>query len=294
MRLVLCLLLLAGGAAAQPQSPLLADLSTLPPQQTARVFGQRIVFREAGSGPTLVLVHGFASEAAFDWGQVMLPLARNYHVIALDQVGFGASDKPAVDYSIQTFVDFLGEFLRVRRVEHFTLAGESLGGWIAAAYTIQALAPENRGPYALPAPERLILEDAAGHSPLHGPAMVQGSLAEAAGIAVVFYNKALITPELVRESWTRKLAANDGQTERLFIGNPRVASETVGDKLGRITVPTLVVWGGNDELVPLADGRDYAAKIPGARLVIVPECGHAPSIEKPREFLAAVDSFLHG
>jgi pimeloyl-ACP methyl ester carboxylesterase len=293
MRLVLCLLLLTGAAAAQPQSPLLADLSTLPPQQTALVFGQRIVFREAGSGPTLVLVHGFASEAAFDWGQVMLPLSRNYHVIALDQVGFGASDKPAVDYSIQTFVDFLGEFLRVRRVEHFTLAGESLGGWIAAAYTIQALASENRGPYALPAPDRLILEDAAGHSPLHGPAMVQGSLAEAAGIAIVFYNKALITPDFVRESWTRKLAANDGQTERLFIGNPKVASETVGDKLDRITVPTLVVWGGNDELVPLADGRDYAAKIPGARLVIVPECGHAPSIEKPREFLAAVNDFLH-
>ena len=173
------------------------------------------------------------------------------------------------------------------------MAGESLGGWISAAYTIQALAPGNQGAFAVPVPERLILEDAAGHSPVHGPAMVQGSLAEAAGIAIVFYNKALITPEFVRESWIRKLAANDGQTERLFINNPRVASETIGDQLSKIIVPTLVVWGGNDELVPLADGRDYAAKIPGAKLVIIPESGHAPSIEKPQAFLAAVGSFLH-
>ena len=71
-----------------------------------------------------------------------------------------------------------------------------------------------------------------------------------------------------------------------------MASEIVSGKLDRIHVPALVVWGGNDELVPLADGRDYAAKIPGAKLVIIPECGHAPSIEKPHEFLAAVDAFM--
>ena len=293
MRLLLVLFLLAGGAAAESPSRLLTDLSTLPPQQTVRVFGQRVAFYEAGKGSTLVLVHGFASRADFDWGQVIPDLARHYHGIALDQIGFGASDKPAIDYSIQTFVDFLGEVLRSRRVEHFTLAGESLGGWISAAYTIQALAPGNQGAFAVPVPERLILEDAAGHSPVHGPAMVQGSLAEAAGIAIVFYNKALITPEFVRESWIRKLSANDGQTERLFINNPRVASETIGDQLSKITVPTRVVWGGNDELVPRADGRDYAAKIPGAKLVIIPESGHAPSIEKPQAFLAAVGSFLH-
>jgi pimeloyl-ACP methyl ester carboxylesterase len=53
-----------------------------------------------------------------------------------------------------------------------------------------------------------------------------------------------------------------------------------------------VVWGGDDPIVPLADGKDYAAKIPGSKLVIVPKCGHAPSIEKPEEFLAAVETFL--
>ena len=63
-------------------------------------------------------------------------------------------------------------------------------------------------------------------------------------------------------------------------------------RLGAITIPTLVVWGGNDELVPLELGRGYAAGIAGVKLVIVPECGHAPSVEKPKEFLAAALPFL--
>jgi pimeloyl-ACP methyl ester carboxylesterase len=292
MRLFIALLLSALSASAQPASSLSVDLHSLPPVKSVSVLGQRIVYYEAGTGQTLVLVHGFASRANFDWGHVIPPLARHYHVIALDQIGFGASDKPAIDYSIQTFVDFLGEFLRTLRLQHFTLAGESLGGWIVTNYTIQALAPANQGAYAIPVPTRLILEDAAGHNALHAHAAVQGSFQEAAGIAIVFHNKSLVTEEYVRESWAQKLAANDGQTQRLLWGNPKLASETVGGKLQAITVPTLVIWGRDDELVPLADGQDYANKIPGAKLVVIPECGHAPSIEKPREFLAAVDAFL--
>jgi pimeloyl-ACP methyl ester carboxylesterase len=292
MRLLIVPLLCASIASAQQASPLWVDPQTLPQPKSVSVFSQRIVYYEAGAGPSLVLVHGFASRASFDWGHVIVPLAKHYHVIALDQIGFGASDKPAVDYSIQTFVDFLGEFLRTLGVRQFTLAGESLGGWIVANYTIQALAPANQGPYALPVPTRLILEDAAGHTALTGHAAVQGSLQEAAGIAIVFHNKSLVTEEFVRQSWAQKLAANDGQTQRLLWGNPKLASETVDGKLQAITIPTLVVWGRDDELIPLVDGQDYANKIPGAKLVVIPECGHAPSLEKPQEFLAAVDTFL--
>jgi 2-hydroxy-6-oxonona-2,4-dienedioate hydrolase len=216
-------------------------------------------------------------------------------VLALDQIGFGQSDKPFVDYSIQTFVDFLGEFLRVLHVDRFDLAGESLGGWIVANYSLQALAPANTGPYALPIPSRLILEDAAGHLPLHSVVKtipIAGSLADAAGVAAVFHDKSLVTPEFIREDFVLKLAANDGMTERLLIANPKLDAEVVTGKLAGITIPTLVVWGGDDQIVPLADGQDYASKIPHAKLVIVPDCGHAASLERPREFVEAVETFL--
>ena len=216
-------------------------------------------------------------------------------MIALDQIGFGQSDKPFIDYSIQTYVDFLGEFLRTLHVDRFSLAGESLGGWIAASYTIQALAPENTGKYAMPKPERFdALEDAAGHRSIAGgpPIPIAGTLKDAAGVGFIFYDKSRVTEEFVRQNFAIKLKANDGFTQRSLRGNPKLDEEIVTGKLAAITIPTLVVWGANDRVVPLDDGKDFAAKIPGAKLVIVPECGHVASTEKPAEFLAAVEPFL--
>jgi triacylglycerol lipase len=269
----------------------------LPAQRNTLVFGQKIVYYDVGSGPVVVLVHGFGSQARFDWGNVIVPLSKTHRVLAMDQIGFGGSDKPLVDYSVQTWVDFLGEFLRTEHIHEFALAGESLGGWISALYTIEALAPENTGPHALPKPSRLILEDAAGMTPLpvgQHPYPVPGTLADARGVAIVFHDKSRVTDEFVRENFAIKLKANDGFTMRSFWGNPKTAEETVKDRLGKITIPTLVVWGGNDALIPLEQGRAYAAGITGAKLEIIPECGHGPSVEKPAEFLAAVVPFLKG
>jgi len=142
-----------------------AGAAELPDQKTAAVFGQKIAYYEAGSGPTVVLLHGFATSAAGDWGACILPMAARHHVIAPDQLGFGASDKPMIDYGIQTWVDMLGEFIRVMKLSSFTLVGESLGGWIAAQYAIQAAGPAQPAGtgFALVPPTKLILVDAAGH-----------------------------------------------------------------------------------------------------------------------------------
>jgi pimeloyl-ACP methyl ester carboxylesterase len=276
-------------------APLLMPESRLPAKSSVPVFGQKIAYYDIGSGPVVVLVHGFGSQARFDWGNVLLPLSEKHRVLALDQIGFGSSDKPFIDYSIQTYVDFLGEFLRTLNIHEFTLAGESLGGWISALYTIESLAPENTGPYASPRPQRLILEDAAGMAALPtGPIAIPGTLADAHGVAIVFHDKSRVTEEFVREDWAMQLKANDGFTKRSIWGNPKIATEVVSDRLAKITVPTLVVWGGSDELVPLAQGRAYAQGIPGAKLSIIPECGHGPSVEKPAEFLAVVLPFING
>ena len=282
---------------AQTPAPLLTPESKLPARHSAPVFGQKIVYYDIGTGPAIVLVHGFGSEARFDWGNVLLPLAQHHRVIALDQIGFGGSDKPLIDYSIQTYVDFLGEFLRTLNVHEFTLVGESLGGWISALYTIESLAPANRGASALPVPKRLVLSDAAGMSAAHMtgqsmPIPIAGTLADAHGVAIVFHDKSRVTDEFVRESWAMKMKANDGFTERSIWSSRKIAAEVVKDRLGTISLPTLVVWGGNDELVPLEQGRAYAAGISGSKFVVVPDCGHAPSIEKPQEFLDAVIPFI--
>src|ERR1700758_274930 len=93
-----CALLAPWLAAQTPgkPAPLLMPESRLPAKRSVPVFGQKIVYYDTGSGPVIVLVHGFGSEARFDWGNVILPLAVRHRVLALDQIGFGGSDKPLV------------------------------------------------------------------------------------------------------------------------------------------------------------------------------------------------------
>jgi pimeloyl-ACP methyl ester carboxylesterase len=273
----------------------------LPPPQTIVLFGQRIEYYDVGTGPAVVLLHGLGSSAKREWGRCILPLAEHHRVLAPDQLGFGASDKPLIDYGIQTWVDFLGEFLRAKKVGNFTLAGESLGGWIAAQYAIQSLgsAPPPGPSFALPRPARLILCDAAGHRSL-AQKMVEGggsstSLAGAKWLqSAVFHGPAWNTDEEVRATFERTLGKGDGWTIHSVTSNRAILAEAVDDKLGGIAIPTLVVWGAEDQLIPLEDGRDFAAKIPGAKLIVIPDSGHAPCIEKADLFLAAIRPFVDG
>ena len=127
--LFFCVLGFASAQLRATEAPgtLLMLESKLPPKKTVQVFGQRIAYNDVGVGPILVLVHEFASEARFDWGNVIVPLAKNHRVIAPDLIGLGASDTPLIDNSIQTFIDSIGEFLRALRVRQFSPVGESLG-----------------------------------------------------------------------------------------------------------------------------------------------------------------------
>lgn len=293
---------LAAALACSAPGLTLAAAKPLPAQKSIKLFGATIRYYELGQGPTLVLVHGLGSSAQGDWGQVMQALATTHHVIALDLLGFGQSDKPAIDYGIQTWVDFLGEFLREKKVRDFTLMGESLGGWISAQYTIQALSGVAAGEsFVLPKPSKLVLCDAAGHrasiarafEPRPPNTPISASIAgQKVLMGLVFHAPSYRTDEGLRRGFAWGLSKGDSGTIKAFYGNRAILDETIDGKLGAITIPTLVVWGEHDALVPLADGRSYASGIAGARLVVIPDSGHAPMIETPAAFLKALESFL--
>jgi pimeloyl-ACP methyl ester carboxylesterase len=80
----------------------LANRGALPPSKSGFVFGRRIVYYDVGSGSTVVLLHGFGSQAMSDWRRVIRPLSQGHRVIALDQIGFRESDKPLVDSPMQS------------------------------------------------------------------------------------------------------------------------------------------------------------------------------------------------
>src|SRR5213596_2849665 len=227
-----------------------------PPDKTIAVFGQTIHYFDIGSGPVVVLLHGLGSRKD-DWLPVLEPMAQKYRLLVPDQIGFGKSDKPLLDYSVQTYVDFLNEFLRQLKLE---------------------------------------LVDAAGlkqDTPI--PDLNPSSLAAMRGVMeAVFYDTSWLTEDALRKIFTDKLAVHDSYTVRSFLGNPTRDKERLDDRLASIKVPTLVTWGKQDKLLPIASGERYAAGIAGAKMVSFDKCGHVPPIEKTEEFLAVLTGFLGG
>jgi pimeloyl-ACP methyl ester carboxylesterase len=303
---------LALAAAAALSRPALAAAPALPAQKMVKLFGARIRYHELGrpgAKPTLVLLHGLGSSAAGDWGQVMPQLAKTHHVLALDHLGFGNSDKPFIQYGIQIWVDFLGEFLREKKITDFMLMGESLGGWIAAQYTLQALRGDAIGAsFALPRPTRLVLCNAAGYrealswrfdkppSAANEPPSRVGAGPSLAGekalLSRIFRAPSFNTEDAIRRGLGWSLSKGDSHTIASVYADPAILNEAIDGQLGEITIPTRIVWGAHDELLPLKLGQRFAAEIPGARLIIVPDSGHAPMIETPQAFLAALGDFL--
>lgn len=272
----------------------------LPPQRHTHVYGQSIAYYDMGTAkpgqPVLILLHGYGSQADVDFGPSLPALAKHRRVIALDQIGAGNSAKPQIEYRVQTYVDFLAEFLSTLHITHFDLAGESLGGWTAADYAEQAVKPGS----TLPRPTHLILEDAAGFTAPSTPIptglkMTVSTVDEVVtGLRAVFYDPALITQQVAKRRFISKLQANDGFAAATFSTNPLVRTEAVGGKASTIATPTLIVWGAEDHTVPVADAHAFAQAIPGAKLVLIERSGHVPSLEQPIQFVNAVEQFLEG
>lgn len=263
-----------------------------PASKTVEVFGQKINYLEAGAGPTVVLLHGLGGDST-NWMFTLPVLAKSFHVFAPDQIGFGKSDKPMIGYRVGTLVDFLDGFYRKVGITKATLVGNSLGGWTAMAFTLAH--PDKV--------DRMVLVDSAGYSLGHGGGPKPGretlqalNPSTLAGtkvlLAAIFANKAMITDALAETFFTEHLRKGDGYTIDQFIDSILRDEDVVDGKLGAIKVPTLVVWGREDLLVPLPLGNMLAADIAGSQSVILDRCGHVPQMECAAPFNAALMKFL--
>ena len=259
--------------------------------QTAKeitVFGQKINYVEAGSGPTVILLHGLGGSTQV-WQFNVAALAEKYHVVVPDQIGFGKSDKPLVNYRIRTYVDFLDQFCKQLKIERATLVGNSMGGWIAAAFT--AAFPDRV--------DKLVLVDAAGYKPpkdldtrtFYGlnPTTREGMKVL---LAKVYFNKAFQSDAVIDQAITARLAAGDGYTINSIIESIARGDDFLDDTAKTIKRPTLIIWGRQDGLVPLSEAERFNKEIAGSKLVVFDQCGHVPNVEKAGEFNAAVLKFL--
>jgi pimeloyl-ACP methyl ester carboxylesterase len=255
------------------------------------VYGQKIHYIEAGKGPNVILLHGLGGDAT-NWMLTVPALSSKYHVWVPDQIGFGYSDKPLINYRVATMVDFLEGFCKTLAIDHATLVGNSLGGWIAADFTMAH--PERV--------EKLVLVDAAGYSFANALIKPTRELLEGlnprtiAGAKIVlntiFANPSFATEANAESLFAQHLRKNDGYTIDRFIDSMLRGEDFVDGKLAAIKVPTLVLWGREDHLVPLTSGQQYAKDIGGAQITVFDHCGHVPQMECSAPFNAALNKFL--
>ncbi|MBK7706146.1 MAG: alpha/beta hydrolase [Acidobacteria bacterium] len=267
------------------------------------VDGAEVHFQEFGdrSKPTMLLVHGFTA-SVYVWKTVAPKLAdAGFHVVALDLIGFGYSEKPAwFDYSIQSQARMISRFMDRLGIGTATLVGSSYGG--AVVLTVALDYPERV--------EKLVLVDAViNDEPKNHPIL---KLASVPGIGEVMtpflldsktfiklrmqntlapVNHHLITRDRV-ESIIRPLAAADGHRAVLRTGRNWNADRIEHD-LGLINQPTLIVWGEDDIVIPIRNAETLYNSIVHSRLVVLKNCGHVPQEEKPEIFTNLVNEFAH-
>jgi pimeloyl-ACP methyl ester carboxylesterase len=263
----------------------------------AEVGGVRVHYQEKGSGPALVLIHGNNS-SAYTWKDVFDALAAEYRVVALDLKGFGFTAKPAGgDYRVEAQAALVVGLMDALKVERAVLVGSSLGGGVALAAAIDY--PERVGGLVLVGsaaftdPRGASLAPSYVNWPYVGAAVAALALTSDGlvrdGLRKSFHDQSKVTDERVA-AYYLPLTTRAGQRAARLVRQQRHMAR-VEKLLGRVTQPALLIWGVEDRLIPLADGRRLEAALPDARLVVFEACGHLPQEEMPARFAREVLAF---
>jgi pimeloyl-ACP methyl ester carboxylesterase len=267
------------------------------------IHGYRRVFRIAGSGPPLLLIHGIG-DSSMTWRTVLPALARKHLVIAPDLLGHGRSAKPRADYSVAAYANGMRDLLGVLGIERVTLVGHSLGGGVAMQFAYQF--PERT--------ERMVLvaSGGAGHrvSPLLRAATIPGAAAALAGIQLPGARMAigalvgllgrldsglgLDAPDLRRVVD----ALPDARSRAAFIRTLRAVVDWRGQVVTMLDrcylargMPTMLMWGSRDSVLPVEHAYQARAAMPGSRLEIFDGAGHFPFRTDPMRFIALLEEF---
>jgi len=252
----------------------------------------RLAYTDAGQGPPLLFVHGYPLSRGL-WEPQIEALVDVARVLAPDLRGFGDSQPVPGPYSMELFADDLNAFLDALEIdEPAVICGLSMGGYVTFAF-YRKYAHRVRG---LVLTSTRAVPDSAEGKARRDQAAAEAMQAGVASVVDGMIPKLLAPqnlknrPELVeRASAIMSSASLQGVVGALNAMKDRPDSTPT---LGRIAVPTLIVHGAEDSIVPLAEARQIADAIPGARLEVIPDAGHLLNIENPEAYNRVVRQFL--
>lgn len=270
-------------------------LYVLPESKFINLDGQRVHYTDEGKGEIVVLIHGTAA-SLHTWQGWMPSLKKTFRVLRMDLPAFGLTG-PAKDrnYSIDSYVKFLENFLAHFNTRQINLVGNSLGGQIA--WHFAAKHPDNVNKLILidsaglprmgkiPLPIRLarmpVLDKIARYvSPRF---LVKKSLKE------VYFDKTRVTDALVDRYYSMTLREGNRQA---FVDRAHQLSEDSGDDLRKVRMPTLILWGQHDQWIPVAQAEVFRKKLLLPQVKIYDNAGHVPQEEIPEQSVADALKFL--
>ena len=259
--------------------------------ETVEVDGLRVAYQRAGSGPPVVLLHGYVGDAAATWRRQLDGLGDEFTVIAWDAPGAGGSADPPESFGLAGYADCLAGFVGRLGLERPHVVGLSFGG--ALALELYRRHPE--------VPATLVLASAyAGWGGSLPPEEGERRLGQALALAELSGEELVETllPTMFSAATAPDLVAAFGASMRAFHPTgframARASAENVRDVLPRIQVPTLLIAGDQDVQAPLPVAQDLHATIPGSTLVVLPGVGHVCNVEAPDAFNHTVRTFLH-
>ena len=268
------------------------------------LHGHRVNFTIAGQGPPVVLIHGVAGRAA-QWDQTVELLADSHTVVAPDLLGHGESAKPRGDYSLGAHASGIRDLLVGLNIERASIVGHSLGGGIAMQFAYQF--PERCA--------RLVLVSSGGlgdevhallrAATLPGSELVLPLLAHARVLALAsLLPRALgrvglrTRPDLTEIARGYQSLSN-AEARSAFIHTLRGVIDPTGQRINASDrlylaskMPTLIVWGGRDRIIPVEHARPAHEGMPGSRLELFADSGHFPHLDRPREFARTLEDFF--
>ncbi|MFM8659057.1 MAG: alpha/beta fold hydrolase [Candidatus Nitrosotenuis sp.] len=258
-------------------------------EEFVTVRGSRIRYLKEGSGKkNLILIHGLGASAE-RWEQIIPHLGKYFTLYVPDLIGFGLSDKPSIDYTTDLFAKFIASFLDELGIGDVTVIGSSLGGQVAVEY-----ASENQERV-----EKLILVSPAGAMKQSTPAL------DAYIMAALYPDSASAKNAFLTMTGNNKEISQstiDGFVQRMLLPNAKYAfmstilglknAPEISAKLAVLDIPTLVIWGELDQVIPVKYAEYFVQKIRDCRFYQMEGCGHTPYVENPKEFSKLVLDFL--
>jgi len=267
------------------------------------IHGHDMAYRMEGHGPALLLLHGIAGSSR-TWRDVIPRLTDRFTVVAPDLLGHGQSEKPVGDYSLGAFASGIRDLVDVLDIERATVVGQSFGGGVAMQFAYQH--PERC--------ERLVLVDSGGlgrevnwmlrlmtlpGSEYVMPVVFPGFVRDWGDSLFRAINDRGIHLGRIAEIWSAYASLAEADNRRAFARTIKSVIDPGGQTVSAMDrlylaapMPTLIVWGDRDGIIPVSHAYDAHDAMPGSRLVIIDGVGHFPQIEAPEQFVEALVAFI--